>query len=124
MSSGATRRLRHAAIVAAARCVDFRPGFADPRNAAAVIAAINEAVSVARDGIAAAIVTAPIQKASLMQAGFGFPGHTEYLRHLTGARRAVMMLAGGGLRVVPLTIHVPAGRCAGTDRQRRHRRNG
>jgi 4-hydroxythreonine-4-phosphate dehydrogenase len=41
-----------------------------------------------------------------MQAGFRFPGHTEYLQQLTGAR-AVMMLAGGGLRVVPLTIHIP-----------------
>jgi 4-hydroxythreonine-4-phosphate dehydrogenase len=99
--------IEDAAIVAGVRCADSMPGFADPRNAAAVVAAIDEAVRAARDGLAAAIVTAPIQKASLMQAGFGFPGHTEYLRHLTGARRAVMMLAGGGLRVVPLTIHVP-----------------
>ena len=46
-----------------------------------------------------------------MQAGFGFPGHTEYLAHLTGAPRAVMMLAGGGLRVVPLTIHIALAEC-------------
>ena len=39
--------------------------------------------------------------------GFGFPGHTEFLAHLTGARRAVMMLASEKLRVVPLTIHMP-----------------
>jgi len=80
---------------------------ADPANAGAVIAAIDAAVGAAVAGNAAAIVTAPIHKASLLQAGFAYPGHTEYLAHLTGARRAVMLLAGGGLRVVPLTIHLP-----------------
>ncbi|MGH6877194.1 MAG: 4-hydroxythreonine-4-phosphate dehydrogenase PdxA, partial [Rhizomicrobium sp.] len=45
--------------------------------------------------------------ARLLEAGFPFAGHTEYLAELTGAPRAVMMLAGGGLRVVPLTIHIP-----------------
>jgi 4-hydroxythreonine-4-phosphate dehydrogenase len=84
-----------------------RPGTSDPDNAAAILAAIEEAVRAAQDGRAAAIVTAPIQKSSLLAAGFGFSGHTEYLAHLTGAPRAVMMLAGGGLRVVPLTIHIP-----------------
>ena len=39
--------------------------------------------------------------------GFEYPGHTEYLQQLTDSPRAVMMLAGGGLRVVPLTIHIP-----------------
>jgi 4-hydroxythreonine-4-phosphate dehydrogenase len=53
------------------------------------------------------MVTAPIHKAVLNAAGFGFPGHTEFLAHLTGARRAVMMLASDQLRVVPLTIHIP-----------------
>jgi 4-hydroxythreonine-4-phosphate dehydrogenase len=43
----------------------------------------------------------------LNAAGFAFPGHTEFLAHLTGARRAVMMLASDKLRVVPLTIHMP-----------------
>ena len=58
-------------------------------------------------GEAAAVVTAPINKAVLQGAGFGFPGHTEFLAHLTGAPRAVMMLASDKLRVVPLTIHMP-----------------
>ncbi len=49
----------------------------------------------------------PINKAVLAAAGFGFPGHTEFLAHLTGAKRAVMMLASDALRVVPLTIHIP-----------------
>jgi 4-hydroxythreonine-4-phosphate dehydrogenase len=83
------------------------PGIADPANGPAIVAAIDDAVHAALRGDAAAVVTAPIHKASLIESGFGFPGHTEYLAHLTGAPRAVMMLAGGGLRVVPLTIHVP-----------------
>jgi len=83
------------------------PGRIDPSNGRAIVAAIDDAVGAALAGDAAAIVTAPIHKASLIESGFAFPGHTEYLGHLTGAPRAVMMLAGGGLRVVPLTIHVP-----------------
>ena len=82
-------------------------GKLDAGNAAAILAAIETAVHGALRGDFAAIVTAPIHKASLMAGGFGFPGHTEFLAHLTGAPRAVMMLAGGGLRVVPLSIHIP-----------------
>jgi 4-hydroxythreonine-4-phosphate dehydrogenase len=100
-------RLDDNAIVESAGCAKNKLGFADPENAPAVIAAIDHAVRAAQDGLAVAVVTAPIQKSSLMEAGFAFPGHTEYLQHLTGAKCAVMMLAGGGLRVVPLTIHVP-----------------
>ena len=83
------------------------PGQPDPANAPAVIEAIEIAVKACLAGEAAAIVTAPIHKAVLNGAGFGFPGHTEFLAHLTGARRAVMMLASEKLRVVPLTIHMP-----------------
>jgi 4-hydroxythreonine-4-phosphate dehydrogenase len=83
------------------------PGKLDAANAPAVIEAIDIAVAAAMDGSAAAVVTAPIHKSVLTQAGFGFPGHTEYLQHLTGAKRAVMMLASDELRVVPLTIHMP-----------------
>jgi 4-hydroxythreonine-4-phosphate dehydrogenase len=57
------------------------------------------------------MVTAPIHKSVLTAAGFGFPGHTEYLAALTQRERAVMMLASLGLepplRVVPFTIHIP-----------------
>jgi 4-hydroxythreonine-4-phosphate dehydrogenase len=81
-------------------------GRANPANTPAVVDAIDTAVARAMQGAAAAVVTAPIHKAALMQGGFEFPGHTEYLANITGADRAVMMLAGGGLRVVPLTIHI------------------
>lgn len=85
----------------------FWPCPACSAGAKAVIDAIDIAVQAAFAKEAAAVVTAPIHKAKLLEAGFAFAGHTEYLGQLTRAARPVMMLAGGGLRVVPLTIHVP-----------------
>ena len=63
-------------------------------------------------GSAAAIVTNPISKAGLYETGFQFPGHTEFLAHLTKGNdtlppKPVMMLVGGGLRVALATIHMP-----------------
>ena len=83
------------------------PGHPDPANTRAVVDAIDVAIALAMKGAAAAVVTAPIHKSSLLQGGFEYAGHTEYLARITGADRAVMMLTGGGLRVVPLTIHIP-----------------
>jgi 4-hydroxythreonine-4-phosphate dehydrogenase len=80
-------------------------GHPDPANAGAVIAAIETAVRLTREGRAAAVVTNPIHKQSLYQAGFEFPGHTEYLAHLAGIERVVMLLASPDLKVVPVTIH-------------------
>jgi 4-hydroxythreonine-4-phosphate dehydrogenase len=84
------------------------PGRPTQGTAAAVIASIGRAVDLAQTGEAAGVVTNPIQKAALAGAGFAFPGHTEFLEHLSGpGHRARMMLAGGGLRVVLVTIHEP-----------------
>jgi len=83
------------------------PGLPDPAHAPAVLAAIAEATRFAMAGRAAAVVTNPIQKASLTAAGFRHPGHTEYLAELTGGGPPVMMLACEGLRSVPVTIHEP-----------------
>jgi 4-hydroxythreonine-4-phosphate dehydrogenase len=82
-----------------------RPGRPDPANAPAIIASIEQAVRLALSGKATGIVTNPISKAVLYQAGFPHPGHTEFLGVLTGST-PVMMLAGPELRVVPVTIHV------------------
>ena len=82
------------------------PGRPDPANAPAVIAAIDLAVELATEGRAAAVVTNPIHKESLYQAGFRFPGHTEYLAHLAEVERVVMLLACPELKVVPVTIHL------------------
>ncbi|MFO1249217.1 MAG: 4-hydroxythreonine-4-phosphate dehydrogenase PdxA [Alphaproteobacteria bacterium] len=98
---------RKDALVATSSPVKAVPGKPSAANAAAVTEAIEMAVKACLDGDAAAIVTAPIHKSVLNAAGFAFPGHTEFLAHLTGARRAVMMLASDQLRVVPLTIHMP-----------------
>ncbi len=84
------------------------PGRPDPANAAGTIAAIERAVALVQAGAAGAVVTAPIHKKALKDgAGFAFPGHTEFLAHLAGVGRVVMMLACPGLRVVPATIHIP-----------------
>ena len=86
--------------------LDALPGLALPEHAAAVIACIERAVALARTGAAAAVVTNPIHKNAMHQAGFAYPGHTEFLEALAGPpHRAIMMLAGAGLRVVPVTIH-------------------
>jgi 4-hydroxythreonine-4-phosphate dehydrogenase len=84
------------------------PGRLDPANAPAVIAAIDEAVALAKAGRAAGIVTNPIQKSALYAAGFAHPGHTEYLAEIAGTGvPPVMLLACPELRVVPVTIHEP-----------------
>lgn len=84
------------------------PGTPTPANAQGVIDVIARAVALVRDGSASAVCTAPIHKKALKDgAGFAFPGHTEYLAHLAGVARVVMMLACPELRVVPVTIHIP-----------------
>lgn len=66
---------------------------------------IAEAVKAATQKKIDAMVTAPINKQSLQEGGFDYPGHTEMLADLTGTRDFVMMLAGEKLRVVLVTIH-------------------
>ncbi len=83
-----------------------QPGRPDPANAGAVLASIEQAVRLVQAGRARAVVTNPISKATLYQAGFPHPGHTEFLAALTDSPHPVMMLANSHLRVVPVTIHV------------------
>ncbi|MBF0425406.1 MAG: 4-hydroxythreonine-4-phosphate dehydrogenase PdxA [Magnetococcales bacterium] len=80
-------------------------GTPDPRQAAAVVASVKTACRLALAGRVAAVVTPPLHKGVLHAAGYSIPGHTELLAHCTGVERAVMMLVGRGLRVVPATIH-------------------
>lgn len=83
-------------------------GQPNPAHAAGVIAAIRTGVDLVQAGLCSALCTAPIHKKALADgADFGFPGHTEFLAHLGGVDRVVMMLACEGLRVVPTTIHIP-----------------
>ena len=82
------------------------PGRPNPANAAAVVRSIELAAALCRAGEAGAMVTNPINKAALYQAGFHYPGHTEFLAALTDATgQQIMMLASPLLRVVPVTVH-------------------
>src|SRR5260370_26628488 len=95
--------------------VRAQPGHPDPGDAPAILGAIQIAVRDVLSGRAAALVTNPIHKDSLYRAGFHHPGHTEYLAELAGAGAApVMMLVCPGLRVVPVTIHLPLRRAIET----------
>jgi 4-hydroxythreonine-4-phosphate dehydrogenase len=95
------------------KSVTATQGEASPKNAGAVIESIERAVTFALAGEASGVVTNPIQKSSLIAAGFKFPGHTEFLGELTKdaempsgrLRGPVMMLAGPDLKTVPVTIH-------------------
>lgn len=82
------------------------PGHPDPRNASCVIESVRLAVGLVQAGSAGALVTNPVHKKTLYEAGFRHPGHTEYLAELAGVDRSVMMLACPGLRVVPVTAHI------------------
>lgn len=96
------------AVLTQAFAAPALPGRPDPANAAGVVAAIERAVRLLQDGKGKAVCTAPINKKALKDGtGFAFPGHTEFLAHLAGVERVVMMLACPGLRVVPATIHIP-----------------
>ena len=91
--------------------VEDAPGRPSAANAAATIESIERAVEAARQGHVRAVVTNPIAKATLYQAGFKYPGHTEYLGALVEAWGApafpVMMIWSETLAVVPVTIHIP-----------------
>jgi len=81
-------------------------GTPNAANAPAIIASIEQAARLAQSGAVGGVVTNPINKAALYQAGFTHPGHTEFLAEITGAtNRPVMMLACPSLRVVPVTVH-------------------
>lgn len=88
------------------------PGKPLSENAAGVIEAIERAVELTLKGETSAVVTCPIAKKPLYDAGFKHPGHTEFLAELASKYLGrtvipVMMLAGPELRAVPVTIHIP-----------------
>ena len=85
-------------------------GLPSTSNAQAVIRSVRCAVEMVQEGSASSVVTNPIHKATLYDAGFAFPGHTEFLADLCKAPRPVMMLSVEGLRVIPVTVHLPLAR--------------
>ena len=90
-------------LLSADRAVSGQPTSA---SAAAQVAYLEAAVAAARGQTIAGLVTAPISKRSAKQAGFAFPGHTEFLAERLNARHVAMMFAGPKLKVVLATVHL------------------
>lgn len=86
------------------------PGILDASNSAYVLALLDAAIEGCLNGAYHAIVTAPVHKGIINDAGFAFTGHTEYLADHSGTPKVVMMLSGGGLRVALATTHLPLDR--------------
>lgn len=84
-----------------------RAGHLDPANAGYVLDTLRRAATGCLDGEFAAMVTAPVHKGVINDAGIAFSGHTEFLAALTAAPQPVMLLVAGTLRVALLTTHLP-----------------
>lgn len=97
-------------VLDCALAVPARPGHLDARNGPAVLRMLDTAVDAALAGQVDAVITAPVQKSTINDAGFAFTGHTEYLAERTGTAQVVMMLVGetgdGMLRVALATTHL------------------
>jgi len=87
--------------------VPCTPGTLDTDNAPYVLETLDMAIGGCAAGDFHAIVTAPVHKGVINDAGVPFSGHTEYFAEATGSPLPVMLLAGGGLRVALATTHLP-----------------
>lgn len=85
----------------------LKKGLPSRASGEASVAFVEEALYMTAIGDADAMVTCPISKEAVKKAGFAFPGHTEFIAHLTGTKDFVMMLGGKDLKVVLVTIHEP-----------------
>ncbi len=102
--AGAQFRIEHVPLAA-----PVTAGVLDPRNARYVLTLLDRALAGCRSGEFAAMVTAPVQKSVINDAGMVFTGHTEYLAEACGVPRPVMLLVAGTLRVALATTHLPVG---------------
>ena len=96
-----TLQVLHTALARAAV-----PGRLDPENSRYVLSTLEIAADGCREGRFDAMVTAPLQKSVINDAGIAFTGHTEFLAERMGAGHPVMMLVGGGMRVALATTHL------------------
>jgi 4-hydroxythreonine-4-phosphate dehydrogenase len=92
---------------------DCSLGHPTAKTARAAAAALEEAVSQARNGTVDAVVTGPIHKARMYEIGFAFPGQTEFFADRCGVKNFAMLLTGGRLTVALVTAHLPLARVAG-----------
>ncbi len=94
--------------------VTARPGQVDKQNAPAIIQSLDLAIGGCLDKSYSALITGPINKAVINDAGIPFSGHTEYLADHSNTEQVVMMLATEDLRVALATTHLPLSEVAGT----------
>src|SRR5213596_1026125 len=105
--------LKSGRVADSAECVvigrqpDCKPGQPTTKTARAAAAALEEAVTRARRGELHAIVTGPIHKARMHEAGFKFPGQTEFFAERCGVKNFAMCLTGGKFTVALVTTHIP-----------------
>src|SRR2546430_3258481 len=96
-----------AEYVAIGRQPDCKPGAPTIETARAAAAALEESVTRARRGELHAIVTGPIHKARMYEAGFKFPGQTEFFAERCAVKNFAMLLTGGKITVALVTTHIP-----------------
>src|SRR5437588_6603249 len=106
-----------AEYVVIGRQPDYKPGDPTIETARAAAAALEEAVTRARRGELDAIVTGPIHKARMYEAGFKFPGQTEFFAERCGVKNFAMCLTGGKLTVALVTSHIPLAEVPGALKQ-------
>ncbi|NOX51819.1 MAG: 4-hydroxythreonine-4-phosphate dehydrogenase PdxA [Gammaproteobacteria bacterium] len=87
--------------------VPVMPGVLDVANVPGVLASLDQAIEGCMSGRFTALVTGPVQKSIVIDAGIEFTGHTEYLCSVSGADDVVMLLVAGNLRVALATTHLP-----------------
>jgi 4-hydroxythreonine-4-phosphate dehydrogenase len=106
-----------AEYVVIGRQPNCKPGKPTTETARAAAAALEEAVTVARRGELDAIVTGPVHKARMYEAGFKFPGQTEFFAERCGVKNFAMCLTGGKLTVGLVTTHIPFSEVQGALKQ-------
>lgn len=95
------------AILPIALTTAAEPGKLNKANAGYILKTLDAAIAGCQSGAFAALVTGPVHKGVINEAGIPFSGHTEYLAEHTGTDKVVMMLATEGLRVALATTHLP-----------------
>src|SRR5256714_4402157 len=101
-----------------------KPGEPTIETARAAAAALEEAITRARRGELHAVVTGPIHKARMYEAGFKFPGQTEFFADRCGVKNFAMCLSGGKLTVALVTSHIPLAKVPGALKQSENVRVG
>ena len=96
-----------AEYVVVGKCPDCSLGVPSLETGRAAAAALEEAVTLARCGELDAVVTGPVHKAQMYEAGFEFPGQTEFFAERCGVKNFAMCLTGGKITVALVTTHIP-----------------